>query len=108
VRTVQTKKKKLDDPKLDFSAPWHFSDVVLVVEDRKFHVHRSTLSMWSPVFETMFTSEFKEKTSPEIPLPVKRASEIEALLKLIYSRKEQVTGMLFTQLNFYRLSSVFV
>jgi len=100
----KTKKAKLESgfkfgvsnvAKLDreFSAPWHFSDVVLVVEDRQFHVHRSTLSMWSPVFETMFTSEFKEKTSPEIPLPGKRASEIEALLKLLYSKQERaVTG----------------
>ena len=45
----------------DFSEPWKFSDVVLVVEDQKFPVHRATLSIWSPVFETMFTSMFKEK-----------------------------------------------
>ena len=57
----------------DFSEPWKFSDVVLVVEDQKFHVHRSTLSIWSPVFETMFTSMFKEKNINEIPLPGKKA-----------------------------------
>ena len=38
----------------DFSVPWHLSDVVLVVEDKKFYVHKGTLSMWSPVFEKMF------------------------------------------------------
>ena len=32
----------------DFSKPWKCSDVVLVVEDQKFHVHRYTLAMWSP------------------------------------------------------------
>ena len=68
----------------DFSAPWHFSDVVLAVESRKFHVHRSTLSMWSPVFETMFASDFKERSSSEITLPGKRANQIKTLLKLIY------------------------
>ena len=44
----------------DFVEPWTFSDVVLVVEDQKFHVHRSILAIWSPVFKKMFTSEFKE------------------------------------------------
>jgi len=43
----------------DFSEQWKFSDVVLVAEDQKFYVHRSTLSMWSPVFERMLMAEFK-------------------------------------------------
>ena len=68
----------------DFSEPWKCSDVVLVVEDQKFHVHRYTLAMWSPVFEKMFTSEFKEKTLCEIPLPGKKAIEIKELLLIIY------------------------
>ena len=68
----------------DFSVPWKCSDVVLVVERQKFHVHRYTLAMWSPVFEKMFTSEFKEKNSCEIPLPNKKASEIKELLLIIY------------------------
>ena len=71
----------------DFSEPWKFSDVVLVVEDQKFHVHRSTLSIWSPVFETMFTSMFKEKNLYEIPLPGKKASDIKELLLIIYQTK---------------------
>ena len=68
----------------DFSEPWKCSDAVLVVEDQKFHVHRYILAMWSPVFEKMFTSEFKEKNSCEIPLPDKKASEIKELLLIIY------------------------
>ena len=68
----------------DFSVPRHFSDVVLVVEGHKFYVHRSTLSMWSPVFETMFASDFKERSSSEITLPGKRAQQIDTLLRLIY------------------------
>lgn len=68
----------------DFSEPWKFSDVVLVVEEQKFHVHRSTLAIWSPVFETMFTSNFKEKNSEEIPLPGKKASEFKELLQIMY------------------------
>ena len=68
----------------DFSKPWKCSDVVLVVEGQKFHVHRYTLAMWSPVFEKMFTSQFKERNSFEIPLPGKKASEIKELLLIIY------------------------
>ena len=67
-----------------FSEPWKFSDVVLVVEEQKLHVHRSTLAIWSPVFDTMFTSHFKEKNSVEIPLPGKKANEMKLLLQIIY------------------------
>lgn len=79
---------------LDFSSPWHLSDVVLVAGDTKLHVHKCILSMWSPVFEAMFTSQFKESTAKEIPLPEKRAEEMEVLLKFIYSSgtKPTVTG----------------
>ncbi|KAK3699164.1 hypothetical protein QZH41_011864 [Actinostola sp. cb2023] len=81
-----------DEPSGAFSSPWHFSDVVLIVEERRFHVHKGTLSMWSPVFETMFTSDFKEKTALEIPLPGKRAGEVEVLLNLIcFKNKQSVT-----------------
>ncbi|XP_073230951.1 BTB and MATH domain-containing protein 36-like [Porites lutea] len=73
----------------DFLEPWMFSDVVLVVEDQKFHVHRSILAVWSPVFEKMFTSEFKEKNKDEIPLPGKKASEIKQLLYMLYPSLEE-------------------
>ncbi|KAL9962434.1 hypothetical protein ACROYT_G031538 [Oculina patagonica] len=73
----------------DFSEPWKLSDVVLVVEEQRFHVHRGTLAMWSPVFERMFTSDFKEKNSDEIPLPGKKASEIKELLQIMYPSLEE-------------------
>lgn len=71
-------------PELDFSTPWKMSDLVLVVENKRFHVHRSILSMCSPVFDRMLSSDFKEKNAPEIPLPGKKADEIEELLRSIY------------------------
>ena len=73
----------------DFLEPWTFSDVVLVVEDQKFHVHRSILAIWSPVFKKMFTSEFKEKKNDEIPLPGKKANEIKQLLYMMYPSLEE-------------------
>ena len=78
-----------------FLSPWHFSDVVLVVEDTQFHVHKSTLSMWSPVFEAMFTLQFLESKAKGIQLPGKRKDEVEDLLRLMYSSnvKQRVHGM---------------
>ena len=87
----------------DFSVPWKCSDVVLVVERQKFHVHRYTLAMWSPVFEKMFTSWFKEKKSCEIPLPDKKASEIRELLLIIYPTKSGKAWKTVTNENCYFL-----
>ena len=87
----------------DFSVPWKCSDVVLVVERQKFHVHRYTLAMWSPVFEKMFTSGFKEKNSSEIPLPGKKASEIKELLLIIYPTKSGIAWKTVTNENCYFL-----
>ena len=69
---------------LDFSKPWELSDVLLVVEEERFHVHRCILGMWSKVFSTMFTSQFKEKTAEEVPLPGKKSAEIKEMLLVIY------------------------
>ena len=69
---------------LDFSQPWQLSDVVLVVEGERFNVHRNILGMWSEVFATMFTAQFKEKTAKEVPLPGKKSSEIKEMLLVIY------------------------
>ena len=96
----------------DFLEPWKLSDVVLVVEDQKFHVHRSILAFWSPVFERMFTSEFKEKNNDEIPLPGKKESEIKHLLLMLYPSLEekQVTKRncyyLFELAHEYQIDSI--
>ena len=73
-----------EEDSLDFSQPWQFSDVVLVVEEDRFHVHRNILGMWSEVFTTMFTSQFREKTAEEVPLPGKKSAEIKEMLLVIY------------------------
>jgi len=81
-------KKEVESP--DFSHPWKLSDLVLVVEEERFHVHRAMLAFWSPVFEKMFTSEFQEKDKNEVRLPGKKASEIKEMLLQVYpSAKER-------------------
>ena len=67
-----------------FSQPWKESNLILVVEGIRFHVHRDVLILCSPVFEAMLSSDFKEKFAEEIPLPGKMADEIEELLEAIY------------------------
>ena len=67
-----------------FSRPWKSSDLVLKVEHTDFHVHRAVLMVSSPVFEKMLSSDFKEKSAKEIPLPGKNPVEIEQLLQCIY------------------------
>ena len=73
----------------DFTQSWKFSDVVLVVEGEKLHVHRAVLALCSPVFEKMFsTPEFQEKDKKEIPLRDKKSNEVKELLQVIYRAVE--------------------
>ena len=85
-----------------FSEPWNFSDAVLVVEDKRFQVHRSILAISSPVFNTMFQSGFKEATSTEIPLPGKKAEKIYELLCMIYPFPLQISGKPFLVFSYFQ------
>ena len=66
-----------------FSKPWGNSDVVLVVEDKEFHVHRCILSLQSPVFSTMFNGNFKDSTQDKIELKDKHEA-MSLFLQLLY------------------------
>jgi len=70
-----------------FFEPWEDSDLILVVENERFHVHRQILSIHSPVFKAMLNSQFKEATAEEIPLPGKKANEILDFLKQLYLKE---------------------
>ena len=45
---------KMAGLEVDFSKPWTFADITLVVEGNKLYASKMILSMWSPVFEAMF------------------------------------------------------
>ena len=72
----QTKYKKIRR----LSTSWARTDVVLVVENQKLHVHRSVLASCSPVFENIFTTSNAE----EIFLHGKKADEVREMLYVIY------------------------
>ena len=72
-----------------FSEVWDESDVTLVVEGERFHVHRVLLSMHSPVFRAMFNSDFKEKDAVEITLHGKKAKEVLDLLNQVYPQEPE-------------------
>ena len=78
--------KESNGERQDFTQPWECSNVVLVVEGEKFHVHRAVLALYSPVFMEKFKSdEFLEKGKKEIILPDKfKANEVKELLRIIY------------------------
>lgn len=74
--------KKEESP---FSCEWEGSDVVLIVEERKLHVHILVLSLHSFVFKKMFnSSKFAESEVKEVHLPKKDYKVVENLLMIIY------------------------
>ena len=82
-----------------FSQPWEDRDLTLVVEGQRFHVHRLILTLNSPVFKAMLTSNFKEATIGEITLPEKNANEILGFVKQLHVHKRvEITG------KFHRLA----
>ncbi|XP_062598495.1 ankyrin repeat and BTB/POZ domain-containing protein 3-like [Saccostrea cucullata] len=56
------------------------TDIAFVVEGRKIYTFKTILSIASPVFKAMFSSDFKEKSSKEIELPGKTYRDFEKFL----------------------------
>ncbi|XP_066918174.1 uncharacterized protein [Clytia hemisphaerica] len=67
-----------------FTQPWKNSDVVLVAEEKEIHVHSTTLSMVSPVFEAMFNGSFKESKTKKVTLEGKSYDTLMYVMKMIY------------------------
>ena len=67
-----------------FASPWNDSDMVLVVEEQELHVHRSILTLLSPVFKAMLDGHFKEASEDKITLEGKDLKLMVLFLKLLY------------------------
>ncbi|KAK7502167.1 hypothetical protein BaRGS_00006531 [Batillaria attramentaria] len=83
-------KKAVPDKSNPFIAEDSLSDLGLVVEGKKLHVHKMILATSSPVFKAMFfpesSTEFKEKNATELPLPGKNYDDVVNFLLQLYPR----------------------
>ena len=80
---------------MNFSQPWSGSDIVFVVEDKNIYANKVILSMWSPVLEAMFTSDFKEKNAAEITLPGKKYKDVLELMKVVHPPNKAINSKYF-------------
>ena len=67
-----------------FPSPWNDSDLVLIVEDQELHVHRSILTLLSPVFKAMLDGNFREAKKDKITLEGKNLKSMVLFLKVLY------------------------
>ncbi|PIC14800.1 hypothetical protein B9Z55_026982 [Caenorhabditis nigoni] len=77
-----TKRPATDPIELAF-AETDKTDAVLVVDEKKLHVNKSLLSYHSDYFNTLFNSDFKEKSMPEIEIKDVYFEDFTTLLSLI-------------------------
>ncbi|CAF1000355.1 unnamed protein product [Didymodactylos carnosus] len=76
----------------DFTKPTPLYDVILNIEDKRLYCNRTILAIWSPVFDTMFKSNFRERDSQEISLPGKSCEDIKELLSVIYPPNKAIVA----------------
>ncbi|GMR55044.1 hypothetical protein PMAYCL1PPCAC_25239, partial [Pristionchus mayeri] len=77
--------------KIDFTdsnVPYH--DIALVIEGEKIYVSKQILAANSPVFESMFYSDFAEKDKNEIQLNDVEQKEFIKMLNVIYQTNKMV------------------
>ena len=68
-------------------------DLKLIVEGRSIHVNKATLALLSPVFEKMFTANFRERDCEELELPDKTYDSFIEFLDCVYpGHHKTVTG----------------
>ncbi|CAL2047125.1 unnamed protein product [Caenorhabditis brenneri] len=62
------------------------TDAILVVDGKKLHVNKAILSYHSDYFNTLFNSDFKEKSMEEIEIKDVKYEEFATLLSLVHSK----------------------
>lgn len=83
------------DQLLNFLELWNFSDIVLVVEDKRFYVYKFILVISFFVFNIMFQFGFKEAILIEIFFFGKKVEKIYELFCMIYLFFMQILGEIF-------------
>ncbi|KAF1754403.1 hypothetical protein GCK72_020964 [Caenorhabditis remanei] len=60
------------------------TDAILVVDGKKLHVNKTLLSCHSDYFNTLFNSDFKEKSMQEIPIEDVNFEDFATVLSLVH------------------------
>jgi hypothetical protein len=84
--------KKNETPTFDFTEKTWKDDFVLIVDNKRLHVVKGILAYASPVFDTMFQAEFKEKNSSELDLPGKKVEDMQQFLRCIYPLPAEISS----------------
>ena len=69
------------------------TNVTFQLSDGTIDANKESLASFSPVFEKMFNSKFKEKMSSVIPLPADNLKTIKQLLDIIYKEGCEMDGL---------------
>ncbi|XP_050434184.1 BTB/POZ domain-containing protein 9-like [Adelges cooleyi] len=90
-----------------------YSDVVLVVDEKRFHAHRSVLASRSDYFSALLFGDHKDSRLKEVPIKEGSATSVNVLLKYIYSGRVDLSTLeskviveLLILSNVYRFSNL--
>lgn len=85
--------EELTDYEKDLASPFNKQDIALVFGQSKLHVKKKHLIAVSPVFEAMFSPNFREGSLTEIHLPNKKRSHFVYFLRyLLPGFDDKITG----------------
>ena len=93
--TTNDPEDTVDQSDMDFPSfdnPDDVSDVTLEVEGKNLHVHRTMLSLISPVFKAMLNGDFLERKQNVIKLKDKKYDEMVEFLQCIYPPWKPISG----------------
>jgi hypothetical protein len=69
-----------------------YTDITICVEGASYRCHKAVLCLLSPYFDSMFSSNMRERQSEEVSLPFLDCKTFETLLDFFYSGKDVVTS----------------
>lgn len=82
-------------------------DIALVVSGKRLYINKAELIEKSPVFKTMLTSDFKEKSAAEIELPDKDLQHFLIFLRCtLEGYQDDITGTFCLCLPFLPIESL--
>ena len=78
-----------------FTEPFDGSDISFAVEGELIYAVKIIMSMWSPVFKTMFGGGFKESDAEVVELPEKSFGDILELVLVLHPPNKPIDGKLY-------------